>query len=344
VCVEILAGRGREAGIPTYPQEQYAAISWADRNGVPVHAVDWNVQRRSLPPVVRMSDTVPLDEDSDRFRRFRSAYLATVRWTAARAFGETQDDIESLWRSFAEDSTTWAERDDSIAANISKVVAQHPGRRVAVVFGGGHYPPIKPRLEAMGIRVSLPLQYFPLSADDIQAAWHPDDAIVLVGTNLDDWRAIGLPQSRNHQRTKELLDRLRRERAGSVITRYYEARWAMLFGDLDSSRVALTSITRRGGATGLPYQANERWSWPPFRTFEAKARFYLAVAHDLAGDHEAASREYATLLRLPEDELVVPVFIAARRLDLRPYLESLVRTPYRGGMFEAFRASLALGR
>ncbi|MGQ0702344.1 MAG: hypothetical protein ACT4PM_04335 [Gemmatimonadales bacterium] len=41
---------------------------------------------------------------------------------------------------------------------------------------------------------------------------------------------------------------------------------------------------------------------------------------------------------------MVPVFIAARRMDLRPYLESLIRTPYRGGLFEAFRVSLALGR
>jgi hypothetical protein len=96
VCVEILTGWKREAGIPTYPQEQYAAITWADRQSVPVHAVDWNVGRRNLPPVVRMSDTAPVLEDSDRFRRFRSAYLATVRWTAARAFAETQDDLESL--------------------------------------------------------------------------------------------------------------------------------------------------------------------------------------------------------------------------------------------------------
>ncbi|MGQ0702343.1 MAG: hypothetical protein ACT4PM_04330 [Gemmatimonadales bacterium] len=63
VCVEILAGWGREAGIPTYPQEQYTAITWADHRGVPVHAVDWNVTRRALPPIVRMSDTVPLVEE-----------------------------------------------------------------------------------------------------------------------------------------------------------------------------------------------------------------------------------------------------------------------------------------
>jgi hypothetical protein len=41
-------------------------------------------------------------------------------------------------RSFAADSTTWAERDDSIAVNISRVAAQRPDGRVAVVFGGGH--------------------------------------------------------------------------------------------------------------------------------------------------------------------------------------------------------------
>ncbi len=47
-------------------------------------------------------------------------------------------------------------------------------------------------------------------------------------------------------------------------------------------------------------------SWPPPRTFEQKARFYLAVGHDLAGDHEAAATEYRTLTALSEDQLVVP--------------------------------------
>ncbi len=85
-------------------------------------------------------------------------------------------------------------------------------------------------------------------------------------------------------------------------------------------------------------------SWPPPRTFEQKARFYLAVGHDLAGDHEAAATEYRTLTAQSDDQLVVPSFMDARSLDLRPYLERLIHTPYRGGLFEAFRVSLALGR
>jgi hypothetical protein len=298
-----------------------------------------------LPVIVPVLDSAALLDRGDRFNRFRRAHLATVQWTAARAFAEARDDLESHQRTYESDSTDWAERDDSIAANIRNVVARYPGQRVAVVFGGGHYLPIKHRLESAGmIQVVLPVGFFPLDSAAVRAAWHPDDAIMLLGTNLDDWRTIAFPQSRNHQRTKELLDRLRRERAGSIITRYYEARWAMLLGELDSSRVALAAIVRDPRSTALPYQANERWNWPPLRTFQAKARFYLAVANDLAGDRVAASRDYRALLQLPEDELVVPVFLAGQRLDLRPYLESFVRTPYRGGMFEAFRASLALGR
>lgn len=55
-------------------------------------------------------------------------------------------------------------------------------------------------------------------------------------------------------------------------------------------------------------------------------------------------REGRALLSLPEDQLVVPALIGARRVDLRPYLESLIETPYRGGLYEAYRVSRALGR
>jgi len=79
-------------------------------------------------------------------------------------------------------------------------------------------------------------QYFPVEPERIQRGWQPDDAVVLLGTNLDDWRTIAAPQSRNHQRTKELLDRLTREQPNAIVTRYYKARWRMLLGDVEGAR------------------------------------------------------------------------------------------------------------
>ena len=83
-----------------------------------------------------------------------------------------------------------------------------------------------------------------------------------------------------------------------------------------------------------------RWNWPPLRSCEAKARFNLGASYDLMGDREAATREYRRLLELPENQLVVPALPAprgSRSVDLRPYLQSLISIPYRGGAVEAFR-------
>jgi hypothetical protein len=354
LCLELKPDWPRDNGIPTFPQERYAALTWAAREGIPVYAVDWETPGvRALPPIERMADTAALLEQSDRFKRFRESHHATILWTAAQAFGETADGLESFQRTqlplrvdhWPEEDSSSARRDDQIAENIRRVLAKYPGQRVAIVYGSYHYLPLKRRLESNpGIRVVPPLRYFPLEPDGIRAGWHPDDAVLLLGTSLDDWRSIAMPQSRNHQRTKELLDRLRRERPNAVVTRYYEARWRMLFGDLNASRPVLQQIAREGGASVLPYLADPRWSWPPLRTFEQKARFYLAVGNDLAGDHDAAVSEYRGILSLPEDQLVVPALIGARRIDLRPYIQSLIATPYRGGFLEAYRAFLAMGR
>ena len=353
VCLEFLPDWPETEGFPTFPQEQYAALTWAQRAHIPVHAVDGGWGSPGAQPILRMSDTVTLAEEGSRFERFREDYQGTVQWTAAQAFAETADDLESIESRYfplvadgwpQEDSTA-SVRDDRIAENIRVVLARYPGQRVAVVYGSAHYLPLKRRLESTaGIRVLPPLRYFPLEPERIQAGWHPDDAILLLGTNLDDWRSIAFPQSRNHQRTKDLLAQLRSRRPNAVVTRYYDARWRMLFGDLNGSRPILQQIIAAGENSVVPYRADSRWSWPPLRTFEQKARFYLAVAHDLAGDHAAATREYRVLLSLPEDQLVVPVFMRATRIDLRPYFESLIQTPYRGGMLEAYRASLAMGR
>ena len=351
LCLEVLPDWDRRLGIPSFPQEQYAAMTWAERAGVPVYGVNWATPEvQALPPIERMR-YVDLVERGPQFEQFREEYRQTVLWTALRAFAESTDDLESLQRglpaaveSWPSEETGAAIRDDRIAENIRAVVARYPGQRIAAVFGTYHYLPQKRRLAEHRIRVVSAVQYLPLDAERIDAGWHPDDAVVLLGTNLDDWRILGALQSRNHQRTKELLDRMKGERPNSVLLRYYDARWRMLLGDLEAASPALERLAREGTTTAIPYLADARWCWPPFRTYEQRARFYLGVAFDLAGEHETALSHYRALLRLSDDELAVPALIGGRRVDLRPYLESLVKTPFRAGVFEAFRAAVAMGR
>lgn len=352
ICLEVTPNWPWDLGIPTYPQEQYAAMTWAKQFGIPVYGVNWATPAvQSLPPVVGMRE-VDLTEGNGRFAAFRRSHRATILWTAERAFATVAEDLESFQREHLTttldeypDEGTAAQRDDQIAQNIRTVALKHPGQRLAVVFGVAHYRPLKKRLDAQGaVRLVPPFQYFPLEANRLQAGWQADDGAILLGTNLDDWRAIAAPQSRNHQRTKDLLERLTRERANHVVTRFYQARWRMLLGDVAGATPELQRIAEGGTTTVLPYLLDARWSWPPLRAYEQRARFYLGVAHDLAGARQEALSHYRLLLKLPEDQLVVPALIGGRRMDLRPYIESFIREPFRGGDFEAYRAFLAMGR
>lgn len=357
LCIETSPGWARSAGIPTFPQEKYASITWAEREGIPFHAVDdrpapWLM---ALAPIQRMEDTVTVQALGKRFEEFRGWYGGMVKYTAALAFAETAEDIESWQRNhyhplvveqWPQEDSAAAVRDDRIAENIRGVLAKYPGKRVAVLYGSGHYLPLKRRLESRGdVRLIPPLRYFPLEPERVRAGWHPDDALVLLGANLDDFRTIAFPQNRNHQRTKELLDRLRRERPGSAISRYYEARWRMLFRDYVAAIPLLREVAEGQGATVLPYIADWRWHWPPLATFEQRAQFFLAASYDMTGDRAAAEREYQALLNRAGDQLVVRWSLPdlpVRHIDLRPYIASFLRTPYQGGILEAYRAALAM--
>lgn len=118
----------------------------------------------------------------------------------------------------------------------------------------------------------------------------------------------------------------------------------MLLGDVEGATVELQRIADSRTTTVLAYLLDARWSWPPLRAYEQRARFFLAIAHDMAGARQEPLSHYRLLLNLPEDQLVVPAMIGGRRLDLRPYVESFVREPFRGGDVEAYRAFLAMGR
>ncbi|MGQ0641876.1 MAG: hypothetical protein ACT4P6_14090 [Gemmatimonadaceae bacterium] len=127
-------------------------------------------------------------------------------------------------------------------------------QRVAILSPTGWYLPLKRRLESTGELQLLPaLAFLPLEEHRIAAEWYPDDAVLLLGTNLDDWRTIALPQSRNHQRTKELLDRALRPRA--ITMRQSQSTAAFL----PSQRInwwCLRSLARGGLTSGRTSRAS----------------------------------------------------------------------------------------
>jgi len=147
----------------------------------------------------------------------------------------SNNDIESIHNSEAlaeaesvsiyglptEEKAEWDIRNDHIADNILHVASKHPGKRIAVVYGRTHYVPLAHRLQEHTYTEVIPTtDFLPLSEQEVEAAWHNDDAILLLGTNLDSWKIPGAPQSRNHQRSKYLLDRLSSAHPRSAATQY----------------------------------------------------------------------------------------------------------------------------
>lgn len=353
LCVENDRDWPAADGIPTYPHEQYASLTWARANGVPVAHVNWddaNFKRARSDTVSRM-DYTALHATAPAFGRFQAGYIARMQFSAQLAFREYGSDLTgfhahelpALLRELPADDDYASVRNDSIAARIRLVIDRHRGRRIALVIGGGHYRALKERLERdPGVRVSLPSRFLPIAPEESARSWQEDDAIVLLGTNLDDWRIIATPHARNHALTRELLDRLIAARPSSAVTQYYQARWRMLFSDTDSARHLLKRVVVSPERTALPYRADQRWAWPPFRSYQQKALFQLATLEDAAGRRDSALVHYRALLALSDDELVVPMG-KWRHVDLRPFIQSFLRMPYSGGMLEAYRAEMAMG-
>ena len=358
VCIEELKDTQESISrLPTWPQELYATLTWAKKKNVPVWHVDWE-DKEQIRQIQSSQKQLPNENMTEkRFKEFKASYRNLIIWEAKEVFGESNNDIES-WHnikrlegielktrgSISQKTKTSDDiRDDHIADNILNVASKYRRKKIAVVYGGYHYLPQTRRLEKhKHIKLTSASKYLPLSKQEVEAGWHDDDAFILLGANLDSWEILGAPQSRNHQRSKNLLNRLSLKDPHSPITRYYKAKWRLNFGDLSKAKKILEGILEDGTKTSLPYQPHPRWSWPPFSTIEQKARFYIAAIYDLENRHEKAVMHYKQLLDLRPESLLIAKHWRSAYMDLRWYLESLITDPYRGGLWEAFRVSEAI--
>ena len=363
VCIEALPEdvfewRKNDSLIPTWPQELYATMTWAKKREILVWGADWREpqkQEQSQSSKEKQSSVTTVGERLQKFKKF---YRDLIIWEAEQAFGESKEDIESTHNLEAlakvesvitdaispEERASYNLRDDRITQNILNVASKCPGMRIAVVFGAYHYLPQVRRLQKQPhIRVIATTEFFPLRNQEVGAEWHDGDTVLLLGVNLDSWQILGAPQSRNHQRSKSLLNKLS-ETYGpeSPISQYYQAKWRLLFGDLAKAKEILEGVVRKGTQTTLPYYPDRRWSWPPFPDIELKAKFYLATIFDLENRHEEAVALYRQLLELKPQSKLTPQAWGGSYIDLRKYIESLIGDAYQGGLWEAFQADEAL--
>ena len=246
--------------IETFPQELYAVITWAHRRGTAVYGVD--CAPKGDPGLVNGATAEQSDDASTvekRWEGFRRTYRSTVTWEATQAFGDPANDIVSFHQmenlrqaesiiqgGFSpEEQANNSERESGIAQNIISVASKYPGGRIAIVFGASHILSLNRRLQGQAnVHVTSVGDFMPLSPLEVERGWYQDDAILLLGESLDSWLIPAAPQSRDHGRTKELLDRLSAVYpASSPISSYYQAKWRLLLEDFEGA----TKILRGAG-------------------------------------------------------------------------------------------------
>jgi hypothetical protein len=344
--------------IETFPQELYAILTWASMKAKPAYGVDW-APKGNVEPVtganVGQGDASNVEK---RWEAFRTSYRGIVTWEAKEAFGESDEDIVSYHKmenlqqcesrmqsEFSpEERADNVVRESGIVQNIISVASMYPGGRIAVVFGAGHTLSLSKRLQGQAnIHVTLAGSFLPLSPQEVERGWHQDDAILLLGESLDSWIIPAAPQSRDHRRTRELLDRLSKVySASSPVSSYYQAKWKLLQEDLEGAKKILSEVEAQDLSFVLPYVPDRRWCWPPLKSFKYKAIFTLATIYDLQDNHSTATSLYRSLLEPESGVDLEPIAwewaSSETRYDLRAYIESLIQTPYRAGPREAFRA------
>ena len=338
----------------TYLPEYYVGELFAEENGLPVEGIDWygplDVSQSAWIQMIPTLDTLwaNVQESSRRFWSYgamhaRLAYGERTDWALPAVQAQvTLDMLDDFGRRFYEDSTAQV-RDDSIAANIRRLAKRYPGQRIAVLIGSAHLYPQRVRLEQFGDIQWLPAHDFLPSEAEVQQALTPGDAKLLLGANLDSWLVPAIPQCHDQRRSKALLDFLTQVEPEQASTTYFTAKWHQLFGGFAEAGRLLDQIITDSPPDTLPWTPNSEWSWPPWQSITAKAIFVRATIYDMLGDHDTASSLYRQLLEsVPEYALKPRVRGPLPYYDLRWYLNSLIRHPYRGGTWESLRVWAAI--
>lgn len=340
----------QEAGVQFHPglPEVAVGMSWASRAGVRVLGVKsgdnvpgWQNQARGIQ---RMRDSMTAVARQRTYQRsLRSIASTHARW----AFEDTLESVSWIHSpagiegrargrlSYPDSAQQWLrDQDDTVAAHVVALVRKHRPRRLTVIMGSDHYGPNRRLLARYpDIRVIPTEQFLPLTRAELENAWDPFDAEMVLGANLDHAVARALPVTRDHARTRKELERLIGYAPDSAPTLYFHARWHMLFERWNPAESLLARV--RAGAPGSDARLPVAFQYraPPLPTYRALATFALATLHDLRGNRTVARPLYEELLRLPQVDLQ-PRIDVTMSFDVRAYIDSLIKEPYAGGSAE----------
>lgn len=333
----------QETGVAFHPAlpEPAVAASWAASAGAAVYGVksgdDVPGWQSSAHGLRRFRDSTPV---AARVRSYQNGLGNAISVYARMAFEDTQsiawthspasvaERAQSRSR-YTDQVQRWLrQQDDTLALAILDLVRSHQPRRLAIIMGSDHYGPTRALLSGRPEVVVLSTEpFFPLTAAELEAAWHPFDATMILGANLDNVVSRAAPHARDQAQTRWQLERLLAYAPDSAPTLYYLARWHMLFQRWNQATPLLARV--RAGAPGAserlpiayPYRA------PPLPTYRALATFALATLYDIRGTRDSALMLYQELLALPQQDLEPRIDVTIT-FDVRAYLDSLVRSPY----------------
>ena len=329
----------------TFLPEYCVTDSYASAKGIPVFGVDSDSLSDHDGTCVGLRNHWKTTNVPARRTQMDETARSIGDWQAGLLFRERPGGIDAAYKQLEEEGSDpdQVRRDDRIAENIVKTARQFPRKRVAVILGAYHLTPQARRLgQQPGVRVLDVKRFLPLRKEEIEAAWQKTDYHLVLGASLDSYLVPAIQHMRNHQRSRDLLDRLKTLDSVSALARYYEARWNLIFGRNEKAKALLQSIISVQSTEHFPCHPCSEWSWPPWPGIHEKALFTLATILDGEQDRVGAVAIYRDLLaKLPARQLRPRFRGPGTYYDLRWYLESLIREPYRGGVQEAFRAKEA---
>ena len=149
---------------------------WADEHKIPLVPVGWLYSTYQIELTVMFQDFQKRGKAA-AYQEIEQAFqLASAQQPMTCTFmnsGPYQD----LWRSYHqqlhdlyERDTPWEIWNGKILVNIEKICREHPGKRVAVMFGGAHTYCLADRLSKNAeITVVDAAKFFPLSEEEIAA-------------------------------------------------------------------------------------------------------------------------------------------------------------------------------
>ena len=282
-------------------EAQGVAVPFARERGLPVYGVDWKdiadwdrTEERNalaaaswLRPALKSGEPLPMTHFGFRAPDAPAGKQApAMDWLHLNSeeYGRQQYRGKS-----PEDADFGPRRDREIAAHCARVLAAHPGKRLALVIGAFHKPYQEIFAQRLpGVRVLRMGRDIPWpEAESVRAAWRPRDLLVTLGHRIDGFD-YHEPQRIDRQSALDLLGRLRRAKTHARQVRYFEARLAMLTGDEAAACAALDGLIEEDVEAVLyPYPMG---AWRQRYALTEAARIERARLALRAGDRKLAER------------------------------------------------------